>query len=897
MSLSTILYTIILYPLVQIIEIAFMIFDKLFDNTGIAIIGVSFTVTLLCLPLYIVAEHWQQIQRDTENKLKPGIDRIKAVFKGDEQYMILNTFYKQNHYHPMMALRSSFGLLIQVPFFMAAYNCLSSLPALQGQSFLFIKDMAKPDALFSIGSFDVNILPIAMTLINIIAGAIYTKGFAFKDKAQIYGMALLFLVILYTSPSGLVLYWTMNNVFSLVKNIFYKLKNPIKVLYYLMCIGIVAVDIYILFVYDGGASLTKRLCAVIPLSCLIAVPVAIKGINYLLDNHLTNIINNKKDRFLLFFFSAIAITVLTGLVLPSQLISSSVQEFSNIENYGNPNTFLLYSFFQSVGLFIFWPICIYFLFGKRIQTIISCIFSCGIILSIVNAFVFTGNYGSMDVTLKFIDGFSNPSMIYMLLNLIVLLVITVGIFVLFKFKNKIASNISLILSVAFVVLSFVNIGTINKEYNAFNKNKDSTVINDFTPQFSLSKTEKNVVVIMLDRAKSNYFESILDDQPYIKESFEGFTYYPNTISANSHTLMGSPGLYGGYEYLPSEMNKRKDVKLKDKHNEALLIMPRIFTEQADFNATVSDLSWGNYSYVSDLSFMSEYPKIDYKHLSGKYSGKFSKEVIGNKIPSSLGASISRNLLFVSFFRELPTIVRPVVYYKGSWLSSEITDDLNSVTDYLSELFYLSKITDFNSTKPSFICIGNEATHANINISSLGLIPTESLAYPNSDAYDINAVCLKYLADWFNYLRQNDVWDNTKIIIVADHAMGYGANSDKGYDNTKYANGRHKDELHPILLVKDFNAKGPVQTDMTFMSNADVPTLAFKDIVNNPVNPFTGKIVTNEAKKDGVYITSSDIFMPHHNNNEYYFNIKDNEWFNVKDNIFVDSNWTNKVPLQ
>jgi len=895
MSLSTILYTIILYPLVQIIEIAFMIFDKLFDNTGIAIIGVSFTVTLLCLPLYIVAEHWQQIQRDTENKLKPGIDRIKAVFKGDEQYMILNTFYKQNHYHPMMALRSSFGLLIQVPFFMAAYNCLSSLPALQGQSFLFIKDMAKPDALFSIGSFDVNILPIAMTVINIIAGAIYTKGFAFKDKAQIYGMALLFLVILYTSPSGLVLYWTMNNVFSLIKNIFYKLKNPIKVLYYLMCIGIVAVDIFILFIYDGGASLTKRLCAVVPLTCLIAIPFVIKGINYLLDNHLQVIINNKKDRFLLFFFSAIAITILTGLVLPSQLISSSVQEFSNIENYGNPNSFLLYSFFQNFGFFIFWSMCIYFLFGKRIQTIISCIFSCGLILSIINAFVFTGNYGSMDVTLKFIDGFSNPSMIYILLNLIVLLIITVGIFVLFKFKNKIASNLSLVISVAFVVLCFVNIRTINKEYNDFNKNKDTPVINDLTAQFSLSKTQKNVVVFMLDRAKSNYFESILKDQPYIKESFEGFTYYPNTISANSHTLIGSPGLYGGYEYLPSEMNKRKEVKLIDKHNEALLLMPRIFTEQADFNATVSDLSWGNYSYVSDLSFMSEYPKIDYKHLFGKYSGKFSKEVIGNKIPSSLGACISRNLLFVSIFRVLPTIVRPVVYYKGSWLSSEITDDLNSVTDYLSELFYLSKITDFNSTKPSFICIGNEATHSNINISSLGLIPTESLAYPNSDAYDINTVCLKYLADWFNYLRQNDVWDNTKIIIVADHAMGYGTNSDKGYDNTKYANGRHKDELHPILLVKDFNSQEPVQTDMTFMSNADVPTLALKDIVNNPVNPFTGKIVSNEAKKDGVYITSSDIFMPHHNNNDYYFNIKDNEWFKVKDNIFIDSNWSQEVP--
>ena len=105
MSFANILYTMILYPLVQLIEISFKLFDKLFDNTGIAILGVSFTVTLLCLPLYIVAEKWQQIERDTQAKLKPGIDRIKQTFKGDEQYMILSTFYRQNHYHPMMALR------------------------------------------------------------------------------------------------------------------------------------------------------------------------------------------------------------------------------------------------------------------------------------------------------------------------------------------------------------------------------------------------------------------------------------------------------------------------------------------------------------------------------------------------------------------------------------------------------------------------------------------------------------------------------------------------------------------------------------------------------------------------------------------------------------------------
>jgi membrane protein insertase Oxa1/YidC/SpoIIIJ len=70
-----------------------------------------------------------------------------------------------------------------------------------------------------------------MTAINIIAGAVYTRGFPLKDKIQLYGMALIFLVLLYNSPAGLVLYWTMNNIFSLLKNIYFKIKSPKKILF------------------------------------------------------------------------------------------------------------------------------------------------------------------------------------------------------------------------------------------------------------------------------------------------------------------------------------------------------------------------------------------------------------------------------------------------------------------------------------------------------------------------------------------------------------------------------------------------------------------------------------------------------------------------------------------
>jgi hypothetical protein len=72
--------------------------------------------------------------------------------------------------------------------------------------------------LLVIGGLSINVLPILMTLINVISCVIYLKGFPLKSKIQLYGMALFFLVFLYTSPSGLVFYWTLNNLFSLGKN-------------------------------------------------------------------------------------------------------------------------------------------------------------------------------------------------------------------------------------------------------------------------------------------------------------------------------------------------------------------------------------------------------------------------------------------------------------------------------------------------------------------------------------------------------------------------------------------------------------------------------------------------------------------------------------------------------
>ena len=93
----------------------------------------------------------------------------------------------------------------------------------RGVSFGPIADLSKPDGMLVIGGLAINCLPILMTAINAVSSALYSRDFPLKAKIQLYAMAAVFLVLLYDSPAGLVSYWTLNNAFSLIKTIFYKL--------------------------------------------------------------------------------------------------------------------------------------------------------------------------------------------------------------------------------------------------------------------------------------------------------------------------------------------------------------------------------------------------------------------------------------------------------------------------------------------------------------------------------------------------------------------------------------------------------------------------------------------------------------------------------------------------
>ena len=69
-----------------------------------------------------------------------------------------------------------------------------------------------------------------------------------------------------------------------------------------------------------------------------------------------------------------------------------------------------------------------------------------------------------------------------------------------------------------------------------------------------------------------------------------------------------PGLIGGYEYTPVEMNKRENETLVSKHNEALKVLPVLFRNNG-YEVTMCDPPYANYQWIPDLSVFDEYPEI------------------------------------------------------------------------------------------------------------------------------------------------------------------------------------------------------------------------------------------------------------------------------------------------
>lgn len=770
-----------------------------------------------------------------------------------------------------------------------------------------IADLSAPDGLIVLCGITVNLLPIIMTLVNVISSVIFLRGHPLKTKLQLYAMALFFLVFLYTSPSGLVFYWTLNNVFSLCKTIFYKLKNPKKTAGILVSlVGVAAIVCAV--IYDMGGHNKLRI-VMLGAGLVMQLPLVLM-LRKKKNSAVAQVIvqSNKK----LFALCSVFLAVLVGVLIPSTYIASSPQEFVDFGYYISPLWYVVNATCLSVGMFVIWMGVFYWLANPKGKVIFERIMCVVCVATLVDYMFFGTNLGIISWTLQYENGL-NFTRQEQLINIAVLAVITVGLYFASKKYGKAVGTVILAGVIALGGMSAVNIYKISasiKELEVYATAEDYGEI----PSFELSKTGKNVVVLMLDRAQGELLPYIMNERPELIEKFDGFTYYANTISHGMCTNFGSPGLYGGYEYTPIEMNRRDKESLESKHNEALKVMPVIFMENG-YDVTLVDPTHAGYQWIPDLSVFDEYPQMKTysteKCFVDVESGE--KRVFDTK----------RNIFCFSLMKASPVVFQSIIYAGGTYnqsndryyltkqtildLSTAVGNDPTVIKCYreLNSLPEMSLITD--EPKNTYLAISNDLTH-----NDLGLLqkPNYTLAeYVDNTAYDadepvvingkklnmntpeqvsnyhMNVAAYILLGNWFDYLRENEVYDNTRIIIVADHGYGFDMIDGLHFSDGEYTTAEY---FYPLLLVKDFDSKG-FTTSYDFMTNADVPTLATSGVIENPTNPFTGKAINSDEKTahDQFVIISDDSSTLINNGNTFM----PAYWASVHDDLWNMDNWS------
>ncbi len=371
----------------------------------------------------------------------------------------------------------------------------------------------------------------------------------------------------------------------------------------------------------------------------------------------------------------------------------------------------------------------------------------------------------------------------------------------------------------------------------------------------LSKKGMNVIVIMLDRAINGYVPFMFEDEPLLAEEFSGFTHYPNTVGYGCHTNYALPALYGGYEYTPWAMNERDSELLVDKHNEALKVLPVLFGNRG-FKVTVCDPPFANYQQIPDLSIYNGYENIN------AYNVQYAYQPYDD----------------------------PLEYYNmvniDTWFNQrkEVLDSLPSLTNISDSqentfLFLQNDITHW----PTYV---EESAGYNLTTRSLNGVLMYMDDYQQQTHYMTNIAAFKSLGQWFAYLKEQGVYDNTRIIITSDHGFSLYQ-----FDHLWMSGGRDVQFINPLLMVKDFYATGPLKLDHSFMTNADVPTLATRRVIQNPVNPFTQNALNNYTKNREEQLTTSAHQFYIEFNNGTAFDTSDGSWWGVHDDIGVEENWT------
>ncbi len=182
--------------------------------------------TIIAITLIIKGIFWPLTKASTKSQkrmqaLQPQLKAIAEKYKDDAVKKNQKTmeFMKE---HKVSPLGSCLPTVIQIPVFFGFYYMLRSAIELRGDHFLWARDLSQPDTvgyLPFLGGFPINPLPIIMGATQLWQSHILppSPGMDPGQAKMMRYMPLLFVAMFYRMSSGLVLYWTVSNLLSILQ--------------------------------------------------------------------------------------------------------------------------------------------------------------------------------------------------------------------------------------------------------------------------------------------------------------------------------------------------------------------------------------------------------------------------------------------------------------------------------------------------------------------------------------------------------------------------------------------------------------------------------------------------------------------------------------------------------
>ncbi|MBQ2761881.1 MAG: YidC/Oxa1 family membrane protein insertase [Mailhella sp.] len=844
---------------------------------GLALILMSLAVNTVILPIYNKVEGWQEEERALKARMAPMETMIREVFKGQERFAMISTLYRQHGYSQFMTLRASIGVLLQIPFFFAAYHLLSNMEALHGVSFGPIRDLGAPDELFVIGGFSINVLPILMTVVNLVSAFFYTHDLSRRDKIQLYGMAALFLVLLYNSPAALTFYWTLNNVYSLGKNIvekdWMKRQGWKELVEKCRLAGSRAVSL----AECSFVSVLTRVGHLFPFRLIPWSTVAQKW-NAFLPASQKNALAG------LFLPSAALLALLVIVYCPFAVFSSDPVLF---------DTEAVKFASAQIGLFfaLLLILAVLGVLAGPLRWILGTVIGLLACVALVFCFVLAPDFGAIDALIL-----QNPAPLYKKSNLIIDIAVVFSLLAAFvaviRFRK--AASLSTVIYAALTivaVMSAVHYQSAKSTLAALGKDKPVSQPAEKTPPqymkdfYTFSKNGKNVVVVMLDMFTGGNMAQILEIYPELKTQLDGFVWYEDTVTAGTSTLFGKPGIFSGEDCHPVNLNKDESRTLEEKiANSQGRFLRKI--QEKGFRISVLD----GESFYPDrfLPMLAQGKSVNFVRRSTLWPEAPQYWARKNNFIFEEKKSHDKFLGAIGLFNIAPLSVKKKIYRNGRWLNAVSVGghSLHHSLTHLAALDALPEGSQVSDTQENaYIYMVNMLTHVPWGLDEKGMPSSDSGTSASRDPASglsrhhirTEAFTLKSLVRWFEWMKAQGVYDNTQIILVSDHGRGDSGQVFKVWGRIPSVH------LHGLLLVKEAGERGSVRIDSTSqMANWDVPTIIFNALAEKNENIQKPWMNKNRER----YHVRGDINRSRHSKNKFSFH----EVYKIQGPLYEKKSW-------